>query len=102
MRITILLFLAVTLIYQISGGFIGNQEQKNAGGAVGNIVNMQCKTEGSCKGAANIRGNSQQTQNIGKGGKGNLSNKGKRRKRSNIFIGKQQQNNAGGAVGNIV
>merc|ERR1719410_1028523 len=102
MRITILLFLAVTLIYQISGGFIGNQEQKNANGAVGNIVNMQCKTKGSCNGAAKIRGHSQQTQNIGKGGKGTLSNKGKRRKRSPDFIGKQEQKNANGAVGNIV
>ena len=43
---------------------------------------MQCKTKGSCKGAAKIRGNSAQTQNIGKGGKGTLSNNGKRRKRS--------------------
>merc|ERR1711868_259401 len=65
-----------------SPNFIGKQEQKNANGAVGNIVNLQCKTKGSCKGAAKIRGNSQQTQNIGKGGKGTLSNNGKRRKRS--------------------
>ena len=43
---------------------------------------MECKAKGSCEGAAKIRGNSKQTQNIGKGGKGTLSNKGKRRKRS--------------------
>ena len=83
-------------------GFIGNQEQKNAGGAVGNIVNMQCKTKGSCKGAAKIRGNSKQTQNIKAGGQGTLANSGKRRKRSPNFIGSQKQNNAGGASGNIV
>merc|ERR1711884_339944 len=85
-----------------SPNFIGNQEQKNAGGAVGNIVNMECKTKGSCKGAAKIRGNSAQTQNIGKGGKGTLANSGKRRKRSASFIGSQKQANAGGAVGSIV
>ena len=83
-------------------GFIGNQEQKNAGGAVGNIVNMQCKTKGSCKGAAKIRGNSKQTQNIKAGGQGTLANSGKRRKRSPNFIGSQKQNNANGASGNIV
>merc|ERR1719391_1351556 len=85
-----------------SPNFIGKQEQKNAGGAVGNIVNMKCNTKGSCKGAAKIRGNSAQTQNIGKGGKGTLSNSGKRRKRSASFIGSQKQANAGGAVGSIV
>ena len=65
-----------------AASFIGSQSQQNAEGAVGSIVNMECKTEGSCQGAAKIRGNSKQTQNIGKGGKGTLSNKGKRRKRS--------------------
>merc|ERR1719385_496506 len=85
-----------------SPNFIGKQEQKNAGGAVGNIVNMQCKTKGSCNGAAKIRGHSKQTQNIKAGGKGTLANSGKRRKRSPNFIGKQEQKNANGAVGNIV
>merc|ERR1711992_174718 len=84
-----------------SPNFIGKQEQKNANGAVGNIVNMECKTKGSCKGAAKIRGNSAQTQNIGKGGKGTLANSGKRRKRSASFIGSQKQQNANGAVGSI-
>ena len=82
-------------------GFIGSQTQKNAEGAVGSIVNMECKTKGSCKGAAKIRGNSAQTQNIGKGGKGTLANSGKRRKRSASFIGSQTQKNAKGAVGSI-
>merc|ERR1711884_19326 len=71
-----------------SASFIGSQTQKNAKGAVGSIVNMECKTKGSCKGAAKIRGNSAQTQNIGKGGKGTLSNQGKRRKRSPIKFDK--------------
>ena len=72
-----------------SASFIGSQTQQNAKGAVGSIVNMECKTKGSCKGAAKIRGNSAQTQNIKAGGKGTLSNSGKRRKRSPSFIGKQ-------------
>merc|ERR1712241_311889 len=84
-----------------SASFIGSQTQKNAKGAVGSIVNMECKTKGSCKGAAKIRGNSAQTQNIGKGGKGTLTNSGKRRKRSASFIGSQSQHNANGAVGSI-
>merc|ERR1711963_1309000 len=71
-----------------SASFIGSQTQKNAKGAVGSIVNMECKTKGSCKGAAKIRGNSAQTQNIAKGGKGTLSNQGKRRKRSPIRFDK--------------
>ena len=85
-----------------AASFIGTQSQQNADGAVGSIVNMQCKTKGSCKGAAKIRGNSKQTQNIKAGGKGTLANSGKRRKRSPNFIGNQVQKNAGGAVGNIV
>merc|ERR1719337_253751 len=85
-----------------SASFIGSQSQQNANGAVGSIVNMECKTKGSCKGAAKIRGNSKQTQNIGKGAKGTLANVGKRRKRSASFIGSQSQKNEGGAVGSIV
>ena len=72
-----------------SPNFIGSQQQNNANGASGNIVNMQCNTEGSCKGAAKIRGHSKQTQNIKAGGKGTLANKGKRRKRSPVKIDKQ-------------
>merc|ERR1719445_172955 len=85
-----------------SASFIGSQKQANAGGAVGSITNMECKTKGSCKGAVKIRGNSKQTQNIAKGGKGTLANTGKRRKRSASFIGSQTQKNAKGAVGSIV
>merc|ERR1711912_84313 len=72
-----------------SASFIGSQTQKNAKGAVGSIVNMECKTEGSCKGAAKIRGNSKQTQNIKAGGKGTLANSGKRRKRSPNIVNMQ-------------
>ena len=50
---------------------------------------MECKTEGSCKGAAKIRGNSKQTQNIKAGGKGTLANSGKRRKRSPNIVNMQ-------------
>merc|ERR1711884_300142 len=78
-----LLLIALLPLLAIAGtSFIGQQEQKNAGGAVGSIVNMECKTKGSCEGAAKIRGNSKQTQNIKAGGKGTLANNGKRRKRS--------------------
>merc|ERR1711973_929184 len=84
-----------------SASFIGSQTQKNAKGAVGSIVNMECKTKGSCKGAAKIRGNSAQTQNIKAGGKGTLSNSGKRRKRSPSFIGKQTIVNEDGATSSI-
>ena len=84
-----------------SASFIGSQTQKNAEGAVGSIVNMECKTKGSCKGAAKIRGNSAQTQNIKAGGKGTLSNSGKRRKRSPSFIGKQTIVNEDGATSSI-
>merc|ERR1712226_516982 len=97
-----LLFMAIIPILAGSASFIGSQTQQNAKGAVGSIVNMECKTKGSCKGAAKIRGNSAQTQNIGKGGKGTLANSGKRRKRSASFIGSQTQSNAKGAVGSIV
>merc|ERR1712088_840050 len=81
--------------------FIGKQDQKNAGGALGSITNMECKTKGSCNGAVQIRGNSKQTQNIGAGGKGTPANSGKRRKRSASFIGTQTQKNDKGAVGSI-
>merc|ERR1712038_2185811 len=97
-----LLFMAIIPILAGSASFIGSQTQQNAKGAVGSIVNMECKSKGSCKGAAKIRGNSAQTQNIGKGGKGTLANSGKRRKRSASFIGSQTQKNAKGAVGSIV
>ena len=50
---------------------------------------MECKTKGSCKGAAKIQGNSKQTQNIKAGGKGTLANSGKRRKRSPNIVNMQ-------------